>query len=44
MNFYHKLEFIKKLLRVSSQSLEFFKVYGGLKFRSEVLNIFNYIS
>ena len=39
-----KQEFIKKLFRVSTQSLEFFKVYGSLKFRFEVLNIFNYIS
>ena len=36
-------QFINKLFRVSSQSLEFFKVCGGLKFRFEALNIFNYI-
>ena len=33
-----------ELFRVSTQSLEFFKVFGGLKFRFEVLNIFHYIS
>ena len=33
-----------KRFRVSSQSLEIFKVYGGFKFRSDVLNISNYIS
>ena len=34
---------INKLFRVSSQTLEYFKVCGGLKFRFEALNIFNYI-
>ena len=33
-----------KVFIVSSQSLEIFKVFGGLKFTFEVLNIFNYIS
>ena len=36
----NKQEFIGKLFRVSTQSLEFFEVYGGLKFRFEVLNVF----
>ena len=36
----NKQEFIGKLFRVSTQSLEFFEVYGGLKFRLEVLNVF----
>ena len=40
----NKQGFIKKLFRVSTQSLEFFKVYGGLNFRFEVWNIFIYIS
>ena len=45
VNFHHKQEFIKRLFRVSSQSLkEIFKVYRGLKFTFEVLNFFNYIS
>ena len=44
VNLYHEQEFIKKLFRVISQSLEIFKVYGGLKFRFEILNIFNDIS
>ena len=36
----NKQEFIGKLFRVSTQGLEFFEVYGGLKFRFEVLNVF----
>ena len=34
------MELIKKLFPVSSQNLKFLKVYGGLKFKLEVLNIF----
>ena len=32
--------FIKKLFRFSSESLQIFKGFKGLKFRFEVLNVF----
>ena len=35
VNFHRRKKFIKKLVRVSSQSSEIFKVFGGLKFRFE---------
>ena len=40
----NKQEFIRKLFRDSTQRVEFLQVYGGLKFKFEVLNIFDYIS
>ena len=43
-NFHHEQVFVKKLFRVSSQSLQIFKIFGGFKFRFEVLNLFNYNS
>ena len=44
VNLHHKHVFIKKLFRVSSESLQIFKVFGGFSFRFEVLNVVNYES
>ena len=44
VNFHHKQVFIAKLFIISSQTRQVFSIIGGLKFRFEVLNVFNYKS
>ena len=39
INFPHKWVFSKELFRASSQSLQIFKVFGGLKFNGTVMQI-----
>ena len=39
VNLHHKWVFSKELFRVSSQSLQIFKVFGGLKFKGTVMQI-----
>ena len=44
VNFCRKFVFIKKFFRVRSQNLQIIKIFGGLKFRFKILNVFNYKS